>query len=602
MIWPFNSKKAKPDGSTFVNRVMSVLNSASALTWNDLKGWMSREKSYSERGLNLSAVYCAYTLYTNTVTSLPRSMYRVNVDTGDVIGVVPTTTHPVSRIFTHYANDSWSSDDMLTCMVNDLIADGNFYAIKEFNSAGQVSRIYYVHPSRIPRGNVFRADGQEDLATGRKAVRGELVYRILTGQTAVDAKPNYAILPKESMVHMRGPIPDYEYNRSMGVTENAMRSFQLYDASEEFGTKFYTRGVNTHTFLSTENRLAPQVKEELEALFNENPNAPFEDILRTRILEFGLKPVQMGIPFEQLQFIQTRAFSVEDVARWFMVPPGLLHSIMGTDAGSGDLESQILLWIQTGIGPLLSRISSQFKSEFLGLAAQPQFTFEFERLFLFRTILDKFTQSLRNLFEIGAVDRKKIAQFIGMYIDPRDPGNTQRYVPTNLMTVDHSLMLEKKADLSNNLLEEQTRSQQLQNDNFVSPMDMAKMQAELKPNTKDSQDESPSDENIDKKMRSSPTNFLAQKALQNTLEGLLDYERKVLDQKKQSRPDDYEQAVNEFYAEDSKFSNLLKEKLGMWDLHFALLTTNYPTSEPFVKEWLTNRNKPNLQWSTDTNG
>lgn len=596
-MWPFKTK-AKPDANSgLVNKVMSVLNSASAMTWTDLKAWIGREKSYSHRGLNLSAVYCAYTLYTNTVTSLPRNMYRINVETGDVMNVVPTTTHPVSRIFTHYANDTWSSDDMVTCMVNDLIADGNFYAIKEFNSAGQVSRIYYVHPTRLPRGNVYRASGGEKLATNRQAVRGELVYRILTGQTATDDKPDYMLMPRDYMVHMKGPIPDYEYNRSMGVTENAMRSFDLYDASEEFGTKFYTRGISTQMFLSTENRLAPQVKEELEALFNENPNAPFEDILRTRILEFGLKPVHMGIPFQHLQFIETRAFSVEDVARWFMVPPGLLHSIMGTDAGSGDLEAQILLWIQTGIGPFLSRISSQFKSEFLALPAQPQFIFEFERLFLFRTILDKFTQSLRNLFEIGAVDRKKIAQFIGMYIDPKDPGNTQRYVPTNLMTVDHSLMLEKKADLSNDLLEEQTRSQQLQNDNFVSPTDLLKAQAELKPDTKDSQDKAPSDKNIDKRLRSSPTNFLAQKALENVLDSLQEYEQKVLEQKKQSRPDDYDQAVNEFYAQDSKFSSLLTEKLMIWDLHFAMLTSNFTTSEPFVKEWLTTRTKPTINWS-----
>jgi phage portal protein BeeE len=599
-MFGFLNRKPKTDPNRFVSAIMNVMNAASALSWKDLFQSIGREKSYSERGLNLSAVYCAYNLYANTIPSLPRSMYRIDVNTGDILNVVPTTSHPVSRIFSHYANDHWSSDEMLTTMVNDLLSDGNFYAIKEFNSIGQTNRIYYIHPSRVPRGNIFRSNGDDMLQTGRKAVRGELVYRILTGQTAADDHPEYMLMPKEYIVHIKGPIPDYEYNRSMGVTENARRSYSMYDASEEFGVRFYTRGISTQMFLSTDNKLAGPVKEELEALFNDNPNAPFEDILRTRILEYGLKPVHMGIPFQHLQFIETRAFSVEDIARWFMVPPGLLHSIMGTDAGSGDLEAQMVLWIQTGIGPLLSRISSQFKSEMLALPAQPQFSFEFERLFLFRTILDKFTQSLRNLFEIGAIDRKKIAQFTGMYIDPKDPANTQRYVPTNLMTVDHSLMLEKKAEISNDLLTEQTRTATLQNDNFVSPMDMHKMQLEAaeasKPDTKDSQDESPVDQNLDKRMRGTSANLL-KSAMQNVLNGIQSYEARVLEQKKQSRPDDYEAAVNEFYT--TKFKTVL-DQLDAWDEHFKALT-NHDSAEAYKQAWLTNHVMPVTEWG-DTNG
>jgi len=77
----------------------------------------------------------------------------------------------------------------------------------------------------------------------------------------------------------------------------------LYEASEEFGRSFYTKGIATQMFLTTDNRLAPEVLKRIESNFLEDPNAPLEAIFKTRILEQGLKPVHMGIPFQHLQFI-----------------------------------------------------------------------------------------------------------------------------------------------------------------------------------------------------------------------------------------------------------------------------------------------------------
>ena len=82
----------------------------------------------------------------------------------------------------------------------------------------------------------------------------------------------------------------------------------------------------------------PEVLKRIEGFFESNPNAPMEDAFKTRILEQGLKPINVNIPMQQLQFIETRAFSVEDVARWFNVPPALLHSHMGSTSSSSDIN------------------------------------------------------------------------------------------------------------------------------------------------------------------------------------------------------------------------------------------------------------------------
>ena len=75
-------------------------------------------------------------------------------------------------------------------------------------------------------------------------------------------------------------------------------------------------------------------------------------------------------------------------------------------------------------------------------------------------------------------------------------------------------------------------------------------------------DKSPSQDNIDKRLRNAEEKVKA--AFLNVVNGLKQYETRVLDQKKQSRPDDFEAAKTEFYAPDGKFANMLNEQLGSW--------------------------------------
>lgn len=544
----------------------SVLNAAtSALTGKDLFGFMWRSKQHStDTSLSLSAVYCAVNLYTGAIGSLPRTVYKLNSE-GIVDKQLNTSDHPAVKIFLHYANPNYTADDFIVDITNDMLFDGNYYALREFDSQARTLRVHYIHPSRIPRGNIFRATGKEKLSTGNIAITGELLYRIETGDRAKESDPEYMLLPKNMIVHLKGNIPDKANNRSFGIIEKAARSFSMYENSEEFGVHFFKHGHKNQTFLTTDQRLTADVIKRVEGFFESNPNSAIEDAFKTRILELGLKPINAAIPLAQLQFIETRAFSVEDVGRWFSVPPLLLHSNMGNTGGVTDVVQLMHLFIQTGLHPLINRIRNQLKSELLPLSSQIQYSFEFNLIYLFRTVINEFSQALRNFFEIGVMDRTEIANLLGMKVNPKDKNNTLRYVPTNLMTVEHSLALRDKAKLSNNLLEEQIKTAELDNENYTSPADLLKAKSEAdKP---DPQDKSPDQPNIDKKIRT------AKNALLATLVGLQNYEIKVLNQKlaKSKEPKDLINSIKEFYTND-KFLGTLTNGLHEWEEH--------------IKEWL----------------
>lgn len=585
----------QPRTHAAISTLMDYVRNSATMTWQNLYGILRNEDmqySTTAQALKLAAVKCALEIYTGMTTSLPRRMYSVESGSLKRTGIIPTTSHPASRLFSHYFNPELTSDDALSMIVYDVLMDGNCYFLREMDGQNRTSRLYYVHPSRIPARNIQRAQGGEQLATGRKATVSEMIYRIDSGVSYRDTNTEAIYVPKDMIVHFKGKVLDTEYHRGQGFVSNSQKAIDLYRASEEFGWKFYSRGIATQMFLTTDNRLDAQVLKRIEANFNEDPNAPLEDIFRTRVLEQGLKPVHMGIPFQHLQFIETRAFSVEDVARGFNIPPALLHSYMGTKAGDADLAQAVSLFVQTSMGPFLDRIGSQFRTELLPLPSQMLFAFEFEKLYLYRNVIDKFSSSLRNLFEIGVLDRTEARALLGLYIDPSDAAANPRYVPVNLMTVEHSLLLEKQASISNDtaksnleMLDLQKDGQRKSNDGMVAAP-VATPEAPGATTQKD-MNNAPSSDNIDKRLRKANNNITT--AFFNVVNGLSKYEARVLDQKKQTRTADYDDAVKEFYALNSKFHTMLSEQLSPWK---DLVTVNNKSLDDLVSSWISSQKCP----------
>lgn len=550
----------------------------------------------------LSAIYCAVNSYSGAITGLPRFCQKIDPATQRPLSFVKTTEHPAARIWNHYANDELSSDELMKLMIYDMLfRDGNFYALPERDSMGRIFRLQYIHPDRIPRGNIKRAEGGEQLSNGRKAVKGDLTYKVVADMDWEAKDPQELVLLKSEIIHLKGLIPDPEYFRSQGIIENNMRSAGLYDSSEEMGSKFYSRGYTNQMYLSTEHQLSPKVRKELENTINNTVTggSAIEDIFKTKVLEHGLKPVHVGMPLEQIQFIQTRAFSIEDVARWFNMPALILHSAMGVTVLPDDTDKLMMMWIQGGLGNFMSNLADQFKDQIMPRSSQPLYKFDFQRLHLYKTLLNEFSQALRNLFEIGAIDRTEMSSLLGLYIEPSDSLNTQRYVPSNLVTAQHSKLLEKKAKTSIDVMvqdmEIKTEDQTMKEETHkktVEQRDVAiQAQAEAgvadpgnqpgkpaeagkaKPDGEREMDAGEGLRTSEKQPNDTKGNKatnIARMALQSTLKGLHDYEMRVVSQKTKSRPDELSEAMTEWYP---KFRETMENSLSDWDevmKHFGL--------------------------------
>lgn len=399
----------------------------------------------------LPAIFAAFHAYLGVIGSLPRFCGPVDLE-GKLLKRHRTVDHPAARIWLHQAGSNLTSRRMLNLMIMDLLWDGNFYAIPVYNGSGQIVELRYVHPSRVPSGSIKYAEHNEKindlvLGTVRIASDDELIVHIAAGDRLDDKSID---IPYNQIFHMPADTYDSVNFRGIGIRDNIAATSAVAADMTAFVRDFYSSGVRKQMFLSTEKEITAPVLAQLEQLLlvggkdEKKPewgNRDLGDIFRARILPHGLKPVFMGQLFQQLQFIETRAFGNEDIARFFRIPPGLLYSFMGQGATPDSLEGMITLWRQIGLGPFLSLLGDGYRDAVLPVSSRPNFTFGFNRIHLLNTVPEAGSMTVRNLIEVGVITRETAEDIFGI------PGSQKgtRYIPANVLTDQHSAALADKA-------------------------------------------------------------------------------------------------------------------------------------------------------------
>lgn len=404
-----------------------------------------------QSNMALPAIFAGFHAYLGVIGALPRTCGPVD-ENGRLKKRYRSVDHPAARIWLHQAGTNLTARRMLSLQIIDMLWDGNFYALPTINSNGQITDLAYIHPSRIPSGAIKYAEARtivDDLQIGstRYASKDELVVHISAG-TRFDDKS--IVIPYSQLFHMHVDTYDATNFRGIGIRDNIAATSAVAADMTNYVRDFYSSGVRKQMFLSTEKEISAPVLAQLEQLLlvggkdEKKPewgNRELGDIFRARILPHGLKPVYMGQLFQQLQFIETRAFGNEDIARFFRIPPGLLFSFMGQGATPDSLEGMMTLWRQIGLGPFMSTLGESFKDAVLPISSRPNFSFGFNRIHLLNTVPESGSMTVRNLIEVGVLTCETAEEIFGI----PSTQNGQRYIPANVVTWEHSQTLAAKA-------------------------------------------------------------------------------------------------------------------------------------------------------------
>lgn len=278
--------------------------------------------------LNVSAVYAAVTLIAGTIGSLPVHVYRLRDD-----GSREQIRTPGTRVLWGRPNPAMTRQVFWETVTGCLLLWGNAYLYKGRDGTGRVTHLWPMNPAQVS------VDGIHPQTFEKR-------FRV------VDAHGTPTLMSQQEIIH----IPLFSLDGLTGLSPIALarEGIGLAMATEEFGSRFFGQGSHLGGVIEVPAGLDDAEARRLAKAFAVK-HSGMEHAHIPAILDGGAKWREIGIPPEDAQFLQTRAFQVEEIARWYRVPPHLIgHTEKVTSWGAGIAEQNLSLHRYTLL-PVITR-------------------------------------------------------------------------------------------------------------------------------------------------------------------------------------------------------------------------------------------------------
>lgn len=266
----------------------------------------SRENVSEDNALNYSAVWCATRLLCGTGAGLPLGLFRGL----DAENRTADRKHQVFRALNRRPNPEMTAFNFRSVMWQWQVNWGNAYAEieREGNDPdGGLVNLWPLHPYRVHP----KRDESE-----------RLYYHVdddRPGEPGVDLEP-------WQMLHVPSIIT-YDGIFGHGVIAHARESIGAGIAAEKYGAHWFggaavPRTVIEHPGRTWDEEARNEFRKEWDDIYSGS------DGHRVALLMGGatIKPLSMSA--EDSQFLQTRQFGVEEIARWYGIPPHLLQHLL----------------------------------------------------------------------------------------------------------------------------------------------------------------------------------------------------------------------------------------------------------------------------------
>ncbi len=306
-------------------------NRTSGSAYSFFMGGSTSGKRVNERSsMQMTAVYSCVRILSEAVAGLPLHFYKYTEDGGKE----KAADHPLYFLLHDEPNPEMTSFVFRETLMTHLLLWGNAYSQIIRNGKGEVIALYPLMPDRM---NVERDS------------KGQLYYEYTVGMDdAPTVKGSTVVLPPSEVLH----IPGLGFDGLVGYSPIAMakNAIGMAIACEEYGAKFFANGAQPSGVLEHPGTLKDpsRVRESWQSTFGGSHNAN-----KVAVLEEGMKYTPISISPEQAQFLETRKFQINEIARIFRVPP---HMVGDLDKSSfSNIEQQSLEFVKYTLDPWVSR-------------------------------------------------------------------------------------------------------------------------------------------------------------------------------------------------------------------------------------------------------
>lgn len=399
-----NEKKPGRVKSALLNWLGVPIGLTSGTFWEEWFGQSTSGKSVTvDAALQLSTVWACVRLLSETVSTLPLKLYRRLPDGSRAVA----TDHPLYRVLCISPNAEMTPGRFMLMIVASLALRGNAFVEKKFIG----SRIVAVVPLLPQHMRVKRQPN------------GRLEYIYSENGTE---RP----IPEKNLMHIRG----FGLDGVCGImpVKAGREVLGAAMSADEAAARVFAQGLQASGVLTNESgALKPEQREQLRqslAAFAGSKNAG-----KLMVLEAGLKYQGITMNPEAAQMLETRAFQIEEICRWFRVPPFMVGHTDKQSSWASSVEGQNLQFLTNTLRPLLDNIEQEIIRCLIGEAEAETVYAEFSVEGLLRADLAARREWYASALQNGWMNRNTVARLENQ---PLIPGGEVYTVQSNLMPLD----------------------------------------------------------------------------------------------------------------------------------------------------------------------
>ena len=355
-----------------------------------------------DNALTYAAFWAAVRRISCDIAKLPVHVYKVTDS-----GLEKVKDHPVSYILSSRPNDAqtpyiWKETTQAKCL-----SWGNSYNEILYKGDGRPASLRPISPERV---------------TVQVSNSGAVSYKVLNADnTAV-------IIPADRMLHIhglgdgvQGYSPVQLFRQNLGLSMGAEKA-----GKDFFGNMMRPGAVMSHPATLTDeayNRLSKSMK----------AKGNTGGLL---LLEEGMQMTQWTIPPNDAQFLETRTFQVQDVARIFNIPPHKLAEL--SRATFSNVEEQERQYVGDCLQPWLTNWEQELHHKLFLPGERDKYTVRFNVEGLLRGNSQARGEFYSKLFNIGVLSINEIRELEN--IPSIGAAGDEHYVPLNLQTAEQAAM------------------------------------------------------------------------------------------------------------------------------------------------------------------
>ncbi|HEC2117439.1 TPA: phage portal protein, partial [Klebsiella oxytoca] len=297
--------------------------------WREWYGTSSSGKVVTaDKVIRLSAVWACVRLLSESVSTLPLKIYERQADGSRKLA----QNNPAYQILCRRPNPEMTPSRFMLMIVASVCLRGNAFVEKLYIGSKLVSLVPLLPQNMV----VKRLDS------------GKLQYTYTDNGVQ-------RIIPVDKMMHIRG----FGLDGVCGMMPT-MAGVDVFGAAmsvDEAAAKIFENGLQSTGFLSSKTALNEGQRERLrKALQNfiGSKNAG-----KLMVLENELTYQNVTMNPEAAQLLESRSFSIEEICRWFRVPPFMVGHTTKQSSWASSLEGMNMLFLTHTLRPLLVNIEQE---------------------------------------------------------------------------------------------------------------------------------------------------------------------------------------------------------------------------------------------------